>query len=98
MKKLWKLFRDWLIRKLGGFTQQEAAKTIEEWIDQKNAYEDHIARLEIERNVAQKKNVELTRENGNLKRELNQTPPAWKWLMEETIATLRVLTGPGVAE
>ena len=85
MKKLWNRFRDWLIRKLGGFTQQEVAKTIEEWIDKKNVYEDHIARLEIERNVAQKKNVELTRENGILKRELNQTPQAWKWLMEETM-------------
>lgn len=84
MKKLWKLFRDWLIRKLGGFTQQEVAKTIEEWIDKKNAYEDHIARLELERNVAQKKNVELTRENGILKMELDRIQPARKMLKEET--------------
>ena len=80
MKKLWKRFRDWLIRKLGGFTQQEVAEAIDDWTDRMNAAEDHIARLELERNVAQKKNVELTKENGRLKMELDRNPPAWKML------------------
>ena len=80
MKKLWKRFRDWLIRKLGGFTQQEVAEAIDDWTDRMNAAEDHIARLELERDMARKKNVELTRENGELKRALNQNPQAWKML------------------
>ncbi len=84
MKKLWKRFRDWMIRKLGGFTQQEVAEAVDEWSDKENAYEDHIARLELERNVAQKKNVELTRENGILKMELDRIQPARKMLKEET--------------
>lgn len=84
MKKLWKRFRDRLIRKLGGFTQQEVAEAVDEWSDKENAYEDHIARLELERNVAQKKNVELTRENGILKMELDRIQPVRKMLKEET--------------
>lgn len=85
MKKLWKRFRDWLIRKLGGFTQQEVAEATGEWTDNMYAYEDHIARLNLELDVARKKNVELTSENGNLKRALGQTPPAWKRLAEQVI-------------
>lgn len=80
MKKLWKRVRDWLIRKLGGFTQQEVAEAVDEWSDRMKAYEDHIARLELERDMARKKNVELTEENGLLKMELDRNPPAWKML------------------
>ena len=85
MNKLWRQFRDWLIQKLGGFTQQEVAEATGEWTDNMYAYEDHIARLKLELDAARKKNVELTLENGNLKMALAQTPPAWKWLMEETM-------------
>ena len=84
MIKMWRRFRDWLIRKLGGFTQQEVAEATGKWTDNMYAYEDHIARLTLEMDAARKKNVELTSENSNLKRALAQTPPPWKLLTEET--------------
>lgn len=83
MKEVWRRFRDWLIRKMGGVTQQEVAETTDEWDAKMDAQEDHIARLTLELDAARKKNVELTSENSYLKRALAQTPPPWKLLTEE---------------
>ena len=83
MKKLWNRFRDWLIRKLGGFTAEETWTAEKDWNGRMDAARDRIARLELMNNVTQKKNLELTRENGELKRALYQNPPGWITLKEE---------------
>lgn len=80
MKRLWKRLRNWLIRKLGGFTRQEVEDAVEEWSEKLAAAGDSLARLTLERDMARKKNVELTTENGRLKMELDRDPPVWKML------------------
>ena len=82
MVKIWRRFRDWLIRKLGGFTREEMLETVEEWQDKVNAAEDHCAFLAL-RNDMQKKNIDqLLEETGRLKMELDRNPPAWAALRE----------------
>ena len=85
MIKMWKRFRDWLIRKLGGVTQEEIAAAVDDWTDEVNAVKDHAARLELERNLARKKVEVLQEENGRLKMELDRDSPAWKMLHSMTL-------------
>lgn len=80
MTRLWKRLRDWLIRKLDGFTRQEVEDAVEEWGEKLAAAGDRLARLTLERDMARRKNVELTEENERLKLELDRNPPVWKML------------------
>ena len=75
MKKLLKKLRDWLIRKLGGFTPQEVAEAADDWSDRMCAAEDHSARLELERDMQVKKNQALQEKIRRLNMELDQNLP-----------------------
>ena len=80
MKKLWKRFRYWMIRKLGGFTkkQYDDMWTCLETLQNENRT-IRIKNTELESRVSWQRNEIL-----RLNVELVRNPPAWKWQKEET--------------
>lgn len=79
MKKLWKRFRDWLIRKLKAVPAEHANRL---W-DSIDSLKDENRSLRIRITELESRAIRQREEIGRLKMELDQTPPAWKRLREE---------------
>lgn len=81
MKILWKRFRDWLIRKLGGFTKKQHDDM---WLCLE-ALQDENRSLRIQITKLESDLIKKREEIGRLKMELDSNPPAWKCMKEETM-------------